>query len=156
MKFDKTKVYTALNADELKIGSKCIFSNTIKSLQQRIQEENTADYVDTFTGLYDDGSEIQFSNGLLVYTYAYLIETPERQKKWGYKPFSSIEKAKEIIANHGGWVKDKKYNVQLLVLGFDDDNGFFIGNGYSCSYTCLFLDYVFADDGSPCGELAEE
>ena len=77
MKFDKARVYTALNADELKVGSKCIFSNTIKSLQQRIQEENTADYVDTFTGLYDDGSEIQFSNGLLVYTYAYLIEPPE-------------------------------------------------------------------------------
>ena len=52
--------------------------------------------------------------------------------------------------------KTEKNNVQLLVVGFDDDNGFFLGNGYSCSYTGLFLDYVFVNDGSPCGELLEE
>lgn len=29
MEFDKSRVYTAVNADELKIGSKCIFADTI-------------------------------------------------------------------------------------------------------------------------------
>ena len=28
MEFDKSRVYTAVNADELKIGSKCVFWRT--------------------------------------------------------------------------------------------------------------------------------
>ena len=32
MEFDKSRVYTALNADELQIGSKCIFADTVKGL----------------------------------------------------------------------------------------------------------------------------
>jgi len=44
----------------------------------------------------------------------------------------------------------------ILVLGFDEDDVFVLGNGYCCSYINFFLDYVFADDDSPCGELVEE
>ena len=156
MKFDKSRVYTALNADELPIGSKCVFADTVKALREEVETGDTVDVVRKFTGLYgcvEDYGDIQFSDGFYTYNYAYLIEPPVEPK---YKPFESVEKAMEAIKKHGGWVKDKKNNVQLLVVGFDDDNGFFLGNGYSCSYTGLFLDYVFVNDGSPCGELVEE
>lgn len=36
MEFDKSKVYTALNADELKVGSKIIFADDLSSLQSRV------------------------------------------------------------------------------------------------------------------------
>ena len=156
MKFEKSKVYTALNADELPIGSKCVFADTVKALREEVETGDTVDVVRKFTGLYgcvEDYGDIQFSDGFYTYNYAYLIEPPAEPK---YQPFSSVEKAMETIIQHGGWVKDKKNNVQLLVVGFDDDNVFFLGNGYPCSYIGLFLDYVFVDDSSPCGELVEE
>ena len=150
MKFDKSRVYTAVNADELQIGSKCIFADTVKGLRRKVEEDTYR--VETFYRLHNNSGDDLFVGNDCAYCYAYLIEPPDEPK---YKPFESVEKAMEAIKKHGGWVKDKKNNVQLLVVGFDDDNGF-LGNGYSCSYTGLFLDYVFADDGSPCGELVEE
>ena len=153
MKFDKSKVYTALNADELKVGSKvyvsdnmyylreCVEDNFESCILTRVMSEKEAKRF----GIDDKSNE--------KWQLAYLIEPPAEPK---YKPFSSVEKAMETIIQHGGWVKDKKNNVQLLVVGFDDDNVFILGNGYSCSYIGLFLDYVFVNDGSPCGKLVEE
>ena len=153
MKFDKSKVYTALNADELKVGSKCIFADTVSGLRQAVQDKEFDTHVQILTRVSDDDSVARFLTSNYQWLYAYLIEPPAEPK---YKPFSSVEKAMETIIQHGGWVKDKKNNVQLLVVGFDDDNVFVLGNGYSCSYIGLFLDYVFVNDSSPCGELVEE
>ena len=156
MEFDKSRVFSAVNADELPIGSKCIFADTVKALRKKVQANDSTQYVQPFIRLHDNGYDVQFLADCYLYNYAYLIEPPADPKYKPYKPFESVEKAMETIKQHGGWVKDKKNNVQLLVVGFDDDNVFFLGNGYSCSYTGLFLDYVFADDGSPCGELVEK
>ena len=41
MEFDKAKVYTALNADELKVCSKVIIGNTIEELRNRVQNGTT-------------------------------------------------------------------------------------------------------------------
>ena len=153
MKFDKSRVYTASNTEELPIGSKCIFADTLGALSAKVKSKEYKDFIISLKRIYNDGSYDRFDNGYDLFCFAYLIEPPAKQK---YKLFESVEKAMEAIKKHGGWVKDKKNNVQLLVVGFDDDNGFFLGNGYSCSYTGLFLDYVFAADSSPCGELVEE
>ena len=37
MEFDKNKVYTALNADELKVGSKVIVANYLESLKAQVE-----------------------------------------------------------------------------------------------------------------------
>ena len=154
MKFDKSRVYTALNADELPIGSRCVFADTIHDLRKKVESDSVQRSVYVLRSICDSSKMERFEeDDNAVFLLAYLIEPPVEPK---YKPFESVEKAIEASKKHGGWVKDKKNNVQLLVVGFDDDNVFFLGNGYSCSYTVLFLDYVFADDGSPCGELVEE
>ena len=154
MEFDKSRVYTALNADELPIGSRCVFADTIHDLRKKVESDSVQRSVYVLRYICDSSKMERFEeDDNAVFLLAYLIEPPVEPK---YKPFESVEKAIEASKKHGGWVKDKKNNVQLLVVGFDDDNGFFLGNGYSCSYTVLFLDYVFADDGSPCGELVEE
>ena len=154
MEFDKSRVYTALNADELPIGSRCVFADTIHDLRKKVESDSVQRFVYVLRSICDSSKMERFEeDDNAVFLLAYLIEPPVEPK---YKPFESVEKAIEASKKHGGWVKDKKNNVQLLVVGFDDDNVFFLGNGYSCSYTVLFLDYVFADDGSPCGELVEE
>ena len=40
MEFDKSKVYTAVNADEVKVGSKGYFADTIAGLKNNIDKEN--------------------------------------------------------------------------------------------------------------------
>ena len=150
MEFDKSRVYTALNADELKIGSKCIFADTIKGLKCRIDDGRT---MAILTCIGDESSVSRFiANGVTFFNLAYLIEPPAEPN---YKPFSDIEKTFEIIKKHGGWVKKKANGGLHLVsnIGKTTDGMLLI----SCWTSETFLkNFVFADDGSPCGELVEE
>lgn len=43
MKFDKSRVYTALNADELKIGSKVIVADNLASIKKKVAAYNGND-----------------------------------------------------------------------------------------------------------------
>ena len=38
MEFDKNRVYTALNADELKVGSTVIVANDLRSLRAKVEK----------------------------------------------------------------------------------------------------------------------
>ena len=123
MEFDKSRVYTALNADELPIGSKCVFADTIYDLRKKVESDSVQRSVYVLRSICDSSKMERFEeDDNAVFLLAYLIEPPAEPK---YKPFESVDKAMEAIKQHGGWVKDKKNNVQLLVVGFDDDNGFF-------------------------------
>ena len=123
MEFEKSRVYTALNADELPIGSKCVFADTIQDLRKKVESDSVQRFVYVLRSICDSSKMERFEeDDNAVFLLAYLIEPPVEPK---YKPFESLEKAMEAIKKHGGWVKDKKNNVQLLVVGFDDDNGFF-------------------------------
>ena len=154
MEFDKSRVYTALNADELKIGSECFFADTIFHLRKEVIDgfiSSTLERIDS-----DDFTARFVDDGGYRYIYAYLIEPPAEPK---YKPFESVEKAMEAIKAHGGWVKDKKTDDLKLItsIGKISDSVGSIGVGGSYYTFTTFLDrYVFADDDSPCGELVEE
>ncbi|QHX42859.1 hypothetical protein GWP43_12820 [Treponema vincentii] len=156
MEFDKSRVYTVLNADELPIGSKCVFADTVKALREEVETGDTVDVVRKFTGLYgcvEDYGDIQFSDGFYTYNYAYLIEPPAEPK---YKPFESIEKAMEAIRKHGGWIKSKTTQGYFLIGALKSKKFTIIGHEYWEPFSFLLEHYVFADDGSPCGELVEE
>ena len=152
MEFDKSRVYTALNADELPIGSKRIFADTVRGLRRKVEERDT-NRVETFYRLHNTGADNLFVGNNYAYCYAYLIESPNEPK---YKPFSSEEKAIEIIEQHECWIKSKMTQNCFLV-GIKDSKHIPL-IGYDCKeFFSLLLDgYVFADDGSPCGELMEE
>ena len=153
MEFDKTRVYTAVNAEDLPIGSKCIFANNVFTLKDHVRNNYPAEILisvcsETITERFNSDSD-EF------YSLAYLIEPPAEPK---YKPFESVEKAMEAIKKHGGWVKDKTTDDLKLItsIGKISDSVGSIGVGGSYYTFTTFLDrYVFADDGSPCGELVE-
>lgn len=151
MEFDKSRVYTAVNADELPIGSKCIFADTVKALRKKVQADDYAQYVQPFIRLHDNGYDVQFLAGYYTYNYAYLVEPPAKPK---YKPFESVEKAMDAIKKHGGWVKWKSDNIQGAVIGRSSNRIKILQDWVSPED--MFNDYVFADDDSPCGELVEE
>ena len=156
MEFDKSRVYTAVNADELAIGSKCILGDTIQDLRQKIQggfcaDDCAEDYFRYLSEIYDDDCVERFVANDCAYIYAYLIEPPADPK---YKPFGSVEEAMKAIKAHGGWISRKNTTMNWLVIK------------YSCltlmtsndiiGVETLFENYEFSDDGSPCGVPVEE
>ena len=147
MEFDKSRVYTAVNADELPIGSKCVFADTIQGLKER-------KYIDTLIGIADERRVCRFASehgSDWKYALAYLIEPPADPK---YKPFESVEKAMDAIKKHGGWLERKSDGLQGIVVAKSGDRI----KAVQCWYRLgdMFQSLVFADDGSPCGELVEE
>ena len=151
MEFDKSRVYTAVNADELEIGSKCIFANTVRKLKEKVEQKNNTNCIETFYRLLNNGGDGLFVGNVCAYCYAYLIESPAEPK---YKPFESAEKAMEAIKKHGWWIKKKSNGYQRIVIAESPISLRFF-DGWS-TLEEIFYDYVFADDGSPCGELVEE
>ena len=147
MEFDKSRVYTAVNADELPIGGKCVFADTIQGLKER-------KYIDTLIGIADERRVCRFASehgSDWKYALAYLIEPPAEPK---YKPFESVEKAMDAIKKHGGWLERKSDGLQGIVVAKSGDRI----KAVQCWYRLgdMFQSLVFADDGSPCGELVEE
>lgn len=78
MEFDKSRVYTALNADELKVGSKIIVADNMKYLKEAVEAadvcilQNIATEYSTFRFIAEDNGE--------AYALAYLVE--ENKLKW--------------------------------------------------------------------------
>ena len=152
MEFDKSRVYTAVNADELPIGSKCVFADTIFHLRKEVTDGFISSTLERIES--DDFTSRFVDNGDYRYIYAYLIEPPA-EPKYKYKPFESVDKAIEAIKAHDGWVEDKEAPLKLLIVGVSI-SGVLIGRASVTDFNRLFSDYVFVDDGSPCGELVEE
>ncbi|UTC92507.1 hypothetical protein [Treponema denticola] len=153
MDFDKSKVYTAVNGDELQIGSKCIFSDTMDDL--KIKFLNVEDYIDTLEFVCNDDEAERFLCKNTTYLLAYLIEPPAEPK---YKPFESIDKAREAINKHGGWVSSRDCKNYFFIISYATNLNERIG---ICTGPIwhnlqeLYDNFIFADDGTPCGELVE-
>lgn len=159
MEFDKSRVYTAVNAEELEIGSLIIAALNLEELDRKVKSEMDIQHL---AGIADSSNLCRFGldiyddlNNLRYYPLAYLIEPPAEPK---YKPFDSVKKAMEAIKAHGGWVKCGGSGREFLVTGCGtnkEDYAVYITSDW-ISLEELFKDYVFVNDGSPCGELVEQ
>ena len=156
MEFDKSRVYTAVNADELKVGSKCIFADTIQALCEKVESDSVQRFVYILRAVRDGCEKERFEeDDNTTFLLAYLIEPPAEPK---YLPFASNKKAMEAMMKHCGWVKHKNGQYSFITaIDIGEEDGYEIkidDDWFSADE--LLKNYVFADDGSPCGELVEE
>lgn len=81
MEFDRSRVYTALNADELKLGSKVICANTLDSLKCKVNEDRDITEIKEIRAECDERRfRTEFSG---LWPLVYLISEPEEKKlKW--------------------------------------------------------------------------
>ncbi len=81
MEFDKSKVYTALNADELKVGSKVICANTLDSLRRKVNKDEDITEVKE---ILEESNERRFRTEFSgLWPLVYFISEPEEKKlKW--------------------------------------------------------------------------
>lgn len=146
MVFDKSKVYTALNADEVKVGSKGYFADSIGLLKECVTSERKKLYGKIESIYYEDAS-CRFSiedDG--SYAFFYLVEEPQEKK---LRPYSSDEEViKAITAKNGvAWIKNKHSGVIYLIIGVC---GYVKTFNDNISMTDLLSDFTFLD-GTPCG-----
>lgn len=122
MEFDKSKVYTALNADELKIGSKVIVADSLSRLKSRVE----ADYnIVLLEDIRSEEYDSRFYNGDAYFNLAYLVSEPEEKKlKWNdlvigdiitdglnvamVTQINSIGDEEEHIYAGAWWINDKE------------------------------------------------
>ena len=97
MEFDIKRVYTAVNADELKVGSKVICATCLANLKEYVADyfagcENTCIITSILDDAYGDRFECSKYHSPLVY----LISEPEEKKlKWTGLKIGDIIKQKE-------------------------------------------------------------
>lgn len=93
MEFDKSRVYTALNADELKPGSKVIAANNIDSLKCKVNDGNEIIKVsEILEECYERRFQLDYMG---TYPFVYLVSEPEEKKlKWTDLKFGDIIKCK--------------------------------------------------------------
>lgn len=111
MDFDRNRVYTALNADEVKVGSKVIIAKNLMGLKDLVYNN----MLSTLTKVYSECNQDRFcgeyvhktGNGYDTVTgsLCYLIKEPEEKKlKWtDLKLFDKIQKedgSEEGIVTH--------------------------------------------------------
>lgn len=101
MDFDKSKVYTALNADELKVGSKVMTSNNLNDLMYMVVNDVSAGL--TLRDIKSESNQNRFEiineyKEVSCWNLAYLISEPEEKKlKWTDLKVGDVIKKKDRI-----------------------------------------------------------
>lgn len=171
MEFDKSKVYTAVNADEVKVGSKGYFSRMLGWLKRTVEAEQFPPSV--LTEILNEDCVFRFCRqdaiGRLDYSLFYLVEEPEEKSYRPYKDTDEmIEDFSERYNSYNGninkgnpmycpliWVKGKINGVKALVVGIGDGDVFIrFGEDPVIKLDFLFKHFTYLD-GTPCGKLEQ-
>ena len=168
MEFNKSKVYTALNADEVKIGSKGYFANNIANLKDKVELSNLV--LCEVSEILDESDKFRFKSEVTgeLFNLFYLVEEPKEKKFHPYKDTDEmVEDFKRRYNSYGGWngknnpmynplvwvtAKDVEKN-KYLITRFSDSGKVtmnFEASVYTTSLRILLEDYTYLD-GSPCG-----
>ncbi len=157
MKFDKSRVYTVLNADELKAGDKVIVADDLVFLKALVERGSS---LNTINEIYDENCQCRFAvEGYdYVYSLAYLVERAE-EKKW--RPYKDCD---EMIKDYKKrfnadcpehelpliWVQDKSSKEKCFITDFYNYTTVGMSDGYYRFLSELFNQFTYLD-GSPCG-----
>lgn len=152
MEFDKSKIYTAANADEVKVGSKGYCSDCLSLLKEQVEKSYTPIVLE---GVENECIASRFLTQGDVYNLFYLVEEPKEKKFRPYKDTDEMLadyrfKYQTIWANFTMpeiWLKNN-VGIKRIISGFYK-KGVQINNS-TFDLNDLFKYYTYLD-GSPCG-----
>lgn len=146
MEFDKTRVYSAYNADEVKVGSKGYFADSISDLKKKVDEGSE---LLTLTKIYGEESATRFSiSTISSYILFYLVEEPEEKV---YRPYNDTAEIpggalhKIVVSSDG---------TRLLIIA-EEDKRVYLGPQGWVSLLDLYQYYTWLND-IPCGVEEQE
>lgn len=141
MEFDKTRVYSACNADEVKVGSKGYFADSISELKKKVNEGNE---LLTLVKIYGEESATRFSVSTISrYTLFYLVEEPKEKV---YRPYDYTAEMPngamlDIVISRDG--------TRLLITAAEDKRVYLGPQGWVSLFD-LYQYYTWPND-IPCG-----
>lgn len=141
MEFDKTRVYSACNADEVKVGSKGYFADSINELKKKVDEGSE---LLTLTKIYGEESATRFSvSPISSYILFYLVEEPKEKV---YRPYDDTAEMPngamlDIVVSREG--------TRLLITAAEDKRVYLGPQGW-VSLLDLYQFYIWPN-GTPCG-----
>lgn len=125
MEFDKSRVYTAVNADELEVGSKVYTADCLGTLQQMV-EVGLKDKVTTIREIESVDYGGRFYDGIACWHLAYLVSEPEEKKlKWTDLKIGDVIRYKESGVEYlvtGLDKRDKRYHIYAANTWISDDS----------------------------------
>ena len=163
MEFDKSRVYTSVNADEVKVGSKGYFADNIAELQRCVFNEDK-DYFFTIKEIATDDENYRFladnySGNEASWNLFYLVEEPKEKE---LRPYRDSDEMVEDFKKRFN-VKVPPYEMPLIWIKIKDtDKKYLIVRFASALTIChnvevytptledLVEGYTYLD-GSPCG-----
>lgn len=171
MEFDVNKVFVSLSADDVKIGSKGYYADSLVNLKTQVEHEDKLAYGEV-TRIHDKDCLYRFRiDNIIDKAFFYLVEEFTEEK---FRPYSNpeemIEDFKKRYNAYGGWsgkdnpmynpliwVKSKTTGFRHLVTDYGDDDNcdycnrscIWIGS-FSLGFKELFDKYTYLD-GTPCG-----
>lgn len=146
MKFDKTRVYSACNADEVKVGSKGYFADSISELKRKISE---GDEPLTLVKICGEEAATRFTTlSASVYLLFYLVEEPKEKK---YQPYYNTDEIPgcvllKTVSNIDG--------TRFIITAADDKRVYLGPQGWVDLYD--LYEYYTWPDGTPCGKEEQE
>lgn len=80
MEFDKSRVYTALNADEVKPGSRVIVADDLDTLRKKVEKDTEQYPFDevNLDKINSDSNPYRFAIAMVSYMLCYLVKEPKR------------------------------------------------------------------------------
>ena len=146
MEFDKTRVYSACNADEVKVGSKGYFADSINELKKKVNEGNE---LLTLVKIYGEESATRFSvSPISSYILFYLVEEPKEKV---YRPYDdTAEMPNGAILN----TVVSREGTRLLIIAAEDKRVCIGPQGW-VSLLDLYQFYTWPN-GTPCGVEEQE
>ena len=146
MDFDTSRLYTAFNANEVKVGSKGYFADSIYELKRKIIESEEPL---TLTEIYGEEAAARFSiSSASSYILFYLVEEPKEKIYRPYKDTAEIPNG--TILN----VVVSKDNTRFLITAVEDKRVYLGPQGWIDLYD-LYNYYVWPN-GTPCGKEEQE
>lgn len=159
MEFDKSRIYTMVNADKIKLGSEGYFADNIYYLQQAVQHDNIdTGYFGKVVDIKDIGTGFRFvaDNGL-CFSLFYFIKEQEENK---FRPFKNTDDMITEFCRRSGNLLLANINIPVIYFKNKKSGRSYIMSAFDChlvkishevyDMVDLFNNFTFIDD-SPCG-----
>ena len=148
MEFDESKVYTPINADKVKIGSKGYYADALKTLKERVNSHSER-WLGEIDKIYDTASTYRFAiKNNTKFALFYLVEEPGEKK---YQPYYNTD---EIPGGALLKIVVSSDNTKFLITAVDDKMVYLGPHGWVDLYD--LYEYYTWSNGTPCGAEEEQ
>ena len=161
MKFDESNVYTAANADKVRIGSKGYYADCFGRLKE-VVSNNSEVYYGELTAIHNDYRPNRFEmNTTSSWILFYPVEEPEEKR---FRAYVDTDEMINYFHSHFNlnpqsyilptlWVKNKNNHTKYMIVRVTEDEVTICleSDVDTIGLNQLFRGYTWLDD-SPCGE----